>query len=326
MSSSSSKYFTFLSIGSPYYLSSNVKVASFPLSLILFCWQKLSFSTSPHQYQKLSRLCKTRQAPCHNILVISSVANDVLTSHVLLILHPRPTPTHHNFMSPLFPVIIITSNLVNIDPMSLKILLWFWQFVLNSSMLRFQCSTPPTPQSPHGLALVSLLSLLVTVAPVSTYRKIYYWLDSTEKQSRIIFIIVAGLVFWNIWSWNLKAFGAQDHPQGSLEWKAGVDLEKFQSCLPQPRSILCSLLKLVFVNAVEFDFWLCVAYEMCNPAFICTKSLRWSTATQANWVSLRILSRILQFTHGCSLLLCGEMEMHSVALQIQIQTDANVQI
>ena len=83
------------------------------LSLILFCyccWQKLSFITSPHQYQKLSRLCKTRQAPCHNILVISSVANDVLTSHVLLILHPRPTPTHHNFMGPLFPVIIITST------------------------------------------------------------------------------------------------------------------------------------------------------------------------------------------------------------------------
>ena len=112
MSSSSSKYFTFLSIGSPYYLSSNVKLASFPLSLILFCyccWQKLSFSTSPHQYQKLSRLCKTRQAPCHNILVISSVANDVLTSHVLLILHPRPTPTHHNFMS-------LPCNHYNIEP------------------------------------------------------------------------------------------------------------------------------------------------------------------------------------------------------------------
>ena len=144
MSSSSSKYFTFLSIGSPYYLSSNVELASFLLSLILFCycgWQKLSFSTSPHQYQKLSRLCKTRQAPCHNILVISSVANDVLTSHVLLILHPRPTPTHHNFMSPLFPVIIITSDLVNIDPMPLKIFLF--------SMLGFQCSTPLSLPHPH---------------------------------------------------------------------------------------------------------------------------------------------------------------------------------
>ena len=35
-----------------------------------------------------------------------------------------------------------------------------------------------------------------------------------------------------------------------------------------------------------------------------TISLRWATGNRANWVSLRISTRILQFTHWCILLLC----------------------